>query len=269
MSPIRASNVRRVTGLIYIVIIALWAAVLIPMWLRRHDQVSEVRSTARFGESMSALASNEKLHRERVSTSQHKVSASNRRAIVLASLTAVTLLTLLTAVVGGTPKFLPILFAALTAAFLVASARTASARTSSNTTRRTAPQREVTPITAKTSAKGAARSATARSKSKADEDFENWNAWDDEDGWEAVPSTLPTYVTAPRATAVPRPIDKARPGEWTGSAMVEAAQEMRISEREYAEMQAALGEKPYDVHDVADAVTAELPAVQVQRAANA
>jgi hypothetical protein len=45
-----------VTGLIYIAIIALWAAVLIPMWLRRHDQISEVRSTARFENSMARLA---------------------------------------------------------------------------------------------------------------------------------------------------------------------------------------------------------------------
>ena len=41
----RASSVRTVTGLIYVVIIALWVAVLIPMWLRRHDQVSEVIAT--------------------------------------------------------------------------------------------------------------------------------------------------------------------------------------------------------------------------------
>lgn len=262
MSPIRASNVRRVTGLIYIVIIALWAAVLIPMWLRRHDQVSEVRSTARFGSSMKALASNEKLHDERVDMTKRHIDASTRRAIVLASLAGLALLTLIMALAGAAPKFLPILFAVLTASFLVASAMTANARTSSANVRRPVPMR-----TAKQAAAANART-TARAKSKADEEFENWNAWDDEDGWEAVPSTLPTYVTAPRATAVPRPIDNARPGEWTGSAMVAAAQEMRISEREYAEMAEALGEKPYDVHEVADALTAEIPAVQVQRAVN-
>ncbi len=45
------------TGLIYVVIIALWAAVLIPIWLRRHDQISEVRSTARFSSAMKSLGS--------------------------------------------------------------------------------------------------------------------------------------------------------------------------------------------------------------------
>ncbi len=48
------------TGLIYVVIIALWAAVLIPIWLRRHDQISEVRSTARFSSAMKSLGKNEK-----------------------------------------------------------------------------------------------------------------------------------------------------------------------------------------------------------------
>ena len=50
-----ALTLRSVTGLIYLVIIALWAAVLIPVWLRRHDQISEVRSTARFSSAMNSL----------------------------------------------------------------------------------------------------------------------------------------------------------------------------------------------------------------------
>ena len=44
------------TGLIYVVIIALWAAVLIPIWLRRHDQVSQTRSTQKFTSAMKSLA---------------------------------------------------------------------------------------------------------------------------------------------------------------------------------------------------------------------
>ena len=56
-SPPVRPNVRCVTGLIYVVIIALWAAVLIPIWLRRHDQISEVRSTARFSSAMKSLGS--------------------------------------------------------------------------------------------------------------------------------------------------------------------------------------------------------------------
>jgi hypothetical protein len=41
--------------------------------------------------------------------------------------------------------------------------------------------------------------------------------------WNAVPTTLPTYVTAPRATRMPRVIDLTTPGSWNGAAMMEQA----------------------------------------------
>ena len=45
------------------------------------------------------------------------------------------------------------------------------------------------------------------------------------DSWNAVPTTLPTYVTAPRATSVPRVIDLRTPGAWSGAEMVKQARE--------------------------------------------
>ena len=154
------------TGLIYLVIIALWAAVLIPMWLRRHDQISEVRSTARFSSAMRSLGSHEQptfamempgipaysmsspandpfeeapLAR---STSSSRTSqadqrreeahrqAATRRAIVLGILTGVVLVTLIAAFLGFAPKWAPILAALPAIAFVVATALTASERTS-------------------------------------------------------------------------------------------------------------------------------------------
>ncbi len=88
---------------------------------------------------------------------------------------------------------------------------------------------------------------------QAEDDWENWNAWDDEDSWEAVPQTLPTYVSAPRASAVPRGIDRAHPGEWTGEAMVETARAMRSRPRS-----APLAD-PADIDH--GAMTAEIPVV--------
>lgn len=43
-------------GLIYAAIAILWAAVLIPMWLRGHDSAVENRSADRFGQAMRVLA---------------------------------------------------------------------------------------------------------------------------------------------------------------------------------------------------------------------
>jgi uncharacterized protein YhaN len=248
-----------VTGLIYIVIIALWAAVLIPMWLRRHDQISEVRSTARFENSMARLGSHDEISggRNYMSQMTSMNPAAKRRATILASLAGMTALTLLLALISVAPKWMPILFGLLTAAFMVASAMTASARTQAAPAR----VRRTTPASRRerTAAPAVAPAAVAV------DDWENWNAWDDEDeAWEAVPTTLPTYVTAPRASQVPRPIDKARPGEWTGSAMVEAAAEMREASAAQAAEIAAVAAAYEDI-------TAEIPVVTAdydRRAAN-
>ncbi len=246
----RASSVRTVTGLIYVVIIALWVAVLIPMWLRRHDQVSEVRSTARFSTAMKLLGTprteaerrassnasrpsrdqagnrnseptlsqrtmSQRPVAQRPSHSPARQAAARRRALVLGTLVAVLAVVLLLAVVSVVPRIVPIVWALVVLGFVVATGLTASNRSAS------------TPVARRTRAPQARPVAAPVAQAPAD-DWETWNAWDDdEQAWEAVPTTLPTYVSAPRASAIPRPIDRAHPGEWTGSAMVEAAQSMR------------------------------------------
>ena len=284
-----------VTGLIYLVIIVLWAVVLIPMWLRRHDQVSEVRSTARFSSAMRSLGTrrnpefvlqmsvpagrraqgrsmpssydrsydrsfaraNERQYdldpeyeRELI-----RQTAATRRAIVLGVLTLALLLSLILAVLSVVPKWLPVLVVVPLAAFIVAAIMTAGARRQSreysSDLRRTEQRVEHEPIEAAPAA--------------AADDWDTWDAWEDADSWTAVPTTLPTYVSAPRASAVPRKIDRSRPGEWTGSAMVETAQAMR---RNVDELHAA---DPPAMHDnmFDDMVTAEIPVVRRNRAASA
>lgn len=206
------------TGLIYLVIIALWAAVLIPMWLRRHDQISEVRSTARFSSAMKSLSrADDPARPERPALRPAAAAAARRRAIVLAALITVVLLSLIGGFAGASPRWLPILLAGLLAAYLVAAAMTAGARAESSAAREPAAPRR-------------ARRAPETSVEVVD-DFETWDAWEDDDSWSPVPATIPTYVTAPRATPVARPIDHAAGGVWSGSAMVDAANEMREAQR--------------------------------------
>lgn len=176
-------------------------------------------------------------------------SAATRRAVVLGALTLVLLTTLVLAILAFVPRWAPVLAALPVVAFVLATSMTASSRS--------AERRESAPVrsTRRAPVEEAAPKAPA-ARSAEDEEWENWNAWDD-DSWEAVPTTLPTYVTAPRASAVPRGIDRSRPGEWTGSAMVEAARAMRSRERSDA-----LLRPPADVDHGAD--TAEIPAVQDQ-----
>ena len=217
------------TGLIYLVIIALWAAVLIPMWLRRHDQVSEVRSTTRFSTAMRSLGSQrsgETVENHRPVANEYRQSAheraAQRRTIVLGSLAGLLAITLFMAVAGIVPKVVSIFMAVLVAAFVIATAMTASQRTASKASRNAyvEPTRTRRPVAAPVAPAAPVTPAV-------DDDWENWNAWDEEESWEAVPSTLPTYVNSPRASVIPRPIDRNRPNEWDGEAMVNAANTMR------------------------------------------
>jgi hypothetical protein len=157
------------------------------------------------------------------------------------------LISLVLAIASVLPKWAPILAAVPVVAFVLAASMTAAARSdarpSARPARRTSRATEAEPV-------GRAAPATS---AQADDDWETWNAWDDEDSWEAVPQTLPTYVNAPRASAVPRGIDRAHPGEWTGEAMVETARAMRSRPRS-----APLAD-PADIDH--GAMTAELPVV--------
>jgi hypothetical protein len=184
-------------------------------------------------------------------------SAATRRAIVLGALTALLLVTLVAAMIGMLPKWAPVLAAVPVIAFVVAAAMTASQRSS---------VRQARPVrtSRRTERPVASAPMSPAADLQSDEEWENWNAWDDDQSWEAVPTTLPTYVNAPRASAVPRGIDRATPGEWTGSAMVETAQAMRS--RPAAGPMASAAQIDHG------AETAEIPAVQgesdVRRAVN-
>ena len=243
------------TGLIYLVIIALWAAVLIPMWLKRHDQVSEVRSTTRFSTAMRSLANQRSgdnmpkpnQARQHYGNSAHE-RATQRRTMVLGSLTVLLAVTLVAAFASIAPKWLPVIAAVLVTGFLVATVVTAPARKQSQ-------RMQPAPMRA-TQARRVSAPMPAPAMAVQD-DWENWNAWDDDNSWEAVPSTLPTYVNSPRASVIPRPIDRARPDEWNGTAMVDAANTMRRH-------QDAAAAEPAPIDHRTE--TAELPAVRTANA---
>lgn len=68
------------TGLLYVAIVALWAAVLIPMWLRRHDD-DQARRIERHRTAMGALA-----RMPEASERPASAVAARRRNIVLGTL---------------------------------------------------------------------------------------------------------------------------------------------------------------------------------------
>lgn len=253
-------NVLHVTGLIYVAIIALWAAVLIPIWLRRHDQISEVRSTARFSSAMKSLGSTENIayrdlqhgehhmskahrnigsknygHRINSPKSQASMVATKRRTMVLATLTALLLLSLVGTFTALVPLAVTVVVAVVLGAFFIASALTSSQRSKVAVSPRVSraegfasaefdAEVEVVEVPAR---RMSSRERAESQKSELDE-FAEWDPWGDEDAdrsWDAVSETLPSYVNSPRATAIPRNIE--RNGDWSGQAMVETARGMR------------------------------------------
>ena len=75
-----------VTGLIYVAIVALWAAVLVPMWLRRHDD-DEAHRLERHQEALGTLARFRSGGSSQAPSAQR---AARRRRAILATLVAVT-----------------------------------------------------------------------------------------------------------------------------------------------------------------------------------
>ena len=292
------------TGLIYVVVIALWAAVLIPIWLRRHDQISEVRSTARFSSAMKSLGKNEKSGRSARrgsspgrATSPAQEAAAKRRAVVMGILSAALAVVLALAVVGLVPRLAPIVLAVVVLTYVIAASMTSSRRSAGADRRSMADDespeygideyddeyddefesdfqddyREVA-YADRVADVAYPRSRGARPTSKrvrdaqmaaAMDDFLSWDPWEgeqSEERWSAVPTTLPTYVNAPRATRVRRHIERDR--DWSGQAMVEVARTMRrprITVDDLEDDRYELRSTPHDVALSED--TAELPSL--------
>lgn len=134
------------SGLIYAAIAIMWAAVLIPMWLRNHDSATENRSVERFGQAMRVLrrdqprpsADRDLPVRETARAETARVEAprpprtapaprrrapqpslAQRRARTLGVLALLTGLLVLTAAVTPVPWWAPLPVFALLVAFVV------------------------------------------------------------------------------------------------------------------------------------------------------
>jgi hypothetical protein len=183
--------------------------------------------------------------------------ASRRRVTVLAILSSVFLVALGLAMLGSMSMGVVIVAAIPLIGYAVAMAATASQRRQVPAARRGRPMPE--PVAA---APRPARPARPRGMTLQDEleEFAQWDPWEEEDGsWQAVPTTLPTYVSAPRASQVPREIDRVSGGDWSGEAMVSPARRMRRPRITVDD----LSDERYGVMPTRDIdATAEIPAVR-------
>lgn len=242
----------------------MWAVVLVPMWLRRHDEAQETRSADRFARAMGTLrrgdpGSRVPGHRDvlmpgrpssvreaqvvvtgpRGTLSTSAVAAERRRR-ALAALGGLLVVWGLLGLLHKVPRWSVAVPMLLVVGFLVVARRQValaaemrrrqSRRATLAEAARAAEARYASGVSQARrggrveAASVAAPTVDLRPASVASP-VERPN-----DSWHAVPTTLPTYVTAPRATRIPRVIDLRTPGSWTGAAMVEQARETLATE---------------------------------------
>lgn len=219
-------------------VIGLWGLVLLPMWLRSHDQMDEGRQVDRFRQAMTSLG---KSHHELIEQSTHRqvqakravkagtqisrpLSAAARRRRVLAVLLGMQIIGLI-AGLSGLGSVAVVAPALMIGGFLML------ARTQVRLE-----QQRRQPHSAGAAPTSVARSqrnsflralAAGRTARTTSDDVEQAPAAptirssEATESWQPVRTIAPSYVNAPAATAVPRAIDA--DGGWTGVAMVEAA----------------------------------------------
>lgn len=284
------------TGLIYIAIIALWAAVLIPIWLRRND-ADEIRAVDRFDTAMHTIGrfrrgqgdSDVLVKGERGASSRGAAAgAAGRRLLIQIALVAVTVVVAVAWFVGAAPAWLLLVVLAATAAYaFVARRQTVRERASRRSARRRAePVRterrrgarvamaedwgderpaefdeepDVAPV--RRTAPAPLRPRPGRRRTIVFDDIDLDTGYDVEapaprhqrreagerlrptgSAWEAVPTTLPTYVDAPAASAIPRNIERGR--AWDADAMLEQVRARRTPPTDFFDQYA---EDDYDL----------------------
>ena len=237
------------TGLIYVAIIALWAAVLIPIWLRRHES-DEIKAVDRFDGAMRALRGFRRGSRGSVDTevsvkgswrNERSVSSpAARRRKVLVSLAAAFVVAAVTWILGWLPIWAPLLVVALVVAFVFLARKQVAAETrATRTSRRARPAGTSRVVYNENVDAPPPRNRRREERVYADIDAEYTQAHEEElarprrrdplrptGSWEAMPQNLPTYVDAPSASAVPRRIDRAT-GTWDSQAMLDQVRVQR------------------------------------------
>ncbi len=284
-------------------VVGLWALVLLPSWLRTHEQADEGRQVDLFRRAMTQLSGSQM---DTVLRSEHKqvevkrapragsgarrgVSAAERRRRVLVVLAALEVVGIGAWALGaGTvPVVLPLLLIASFLTLARSQVRAERARRAAQRPDLSSPVRRPSMPTASVSVsrtmdamQGVRRALRDRQRSEhapvavdLEPSEQTPAAPMRPSGWQPVHTPAPSYVSAPAATAVPRGIDAA--GGWTGTAMVEAARAVQSGSHhtaptgDHAAAQ-AMAEQPTDrmpivTASVADAGdhTAEIPVIRI------
>jgi hypothetical protein len=225
------------SGLILLVIVGAWLAVLVPMAVRSHDSTSALKSADRFSDAMRVLSARRSGGERRGAPVSERPSdrlvppltAAERRRRTLLALVGAALLTLGLALLG--PTVFLVLHAVcdlLLVAFVVhlrrlelrRTARVSQARRPAVPVPAAAPAPAAAPRTAGIPDRMPARTAplTAPLPAPAARYDDAAGATGTDGSWSPVPVPPPTYVGKPVAPPrPPRVLDLTKPGEWSAA----------------------------------------------------
>lgn len=261
------------SGLLYASIVGIWAVVLLPMWLKKHDSDARIRTVDSFREAMATLSDGvlPAPQVEPTVTAKRAVpsgvdvirrnSIARRRRVFIASLSTVptTLLAIRFGSLSVAALVIPVVAFAGYVVWVrqdiqrVALERRVAARNGGHAPARVEQRQRWQLARAMATIR---RNATARLLAEEPIlDTATTEAWQPAEV-ETTPTTftmpevvVPTYVTAPAATSVPRELDR-KYGTWNGETMLEAADRQQRRSREFNDMIKQVEEMNENLHQI-------------------
>lgn len=191
------------TGLLYLIVVVMWAVVLVPIWLKSHDRAQVEKGLREEGEVSAKWR-----WQQREPMTTHELAFVRRRRVAMTLFTALVA-TIVLGAAGrisvfwiAAPTFLIVSFAGMAA--LNAKHAPRSMRQQQNQDE-TAPRTQAAVPVHRTEVIALTETVTETRRT-----------------WQPVETPLPSYVKADKATTYSRVIDSEKP--WTGQDMVEQAE---------------------------------------------
>jgi len=198
------------TAVLYLIVIAMWTVVLVPIWLKGHDNAQLEKKLAALGEATPKWRMRQ---REELTPAQR--GFVRRRRTMMGLLTAA-----ITSILLSASGVISIFVVALPVGALIAFVTAAVRKTRVETTRTSRASQAYTTQRTSTVAQQANTLEATVTQTQNVEPV-NPRAWRPSEAY------VPGYVTAPRATSQPRVLDAQKP--WTADDMLEQAAVLRAN----------------------------------------
>ena len=191
------------TGLLYLIVVVMWAVVLVPIWLKSHDRAQVEKGLREEGEVAIKWR-----WQQREPKSGRELAFVRRRRVAMILFTAL----IGTLVLGAAGKIS--IFWVVAPTLLIAGFAGAAARSAKHAPRPARVQ--------KTNDETAPRTQAAVPDHRTEIIALTETVTETRRTWQPVETPLPSYVKADKATTYSRVIDSEKP--WTGQDMVEQAE---------------------------------------------